>query len=138
MLVNTRIYVRTRAVSNIVINRIYAADENPSGEQDGPQAKLGHVLQRHAFFSMEAIDDVDDDVVEISARDFAEAKKNSRRNRLRTIDDLIDVHLDEEQPSKKIVLSCPICMGPFVEEMTTRCGHIFLQDLYQDCYQCSG
>lgn len=124
---NTRIYVRARAISDIVINRISVADENPSGEQEGPsiRAQLGHDLRTHALFPLEAIDDDDDDVVEISARAFAEAKKNSRRNCLRSIDDLFDVDLDEEQPLKKIVFSCPICMGPFVEEMTTRCGHIF-------------
>lgn len=28
-------------------------------------------------------------------------------------------------PPKEPVFSCPICMGPMVEEMTTKCGHIF-------------
>ncbi|XP_047939662.1 E3 ubiquitin-protein ligase RNF4-like [Salvia hispanica] len=28
-------------------------------------------------------------------------------------------------PPKEPTFSCPICMGPLVEEMTTKCGHIF-------------
>lgn len=29
------------------------------------------------------------------------------------------------EPPKEPVFTCPICMGPMVEEMSTRCGHIF-------------
>lgn len=29
------------------------------------------------------------------------------------------------KPPKEPTFSCPICMGPLVEEMTTKCGHIF-------------
>lgn len=28
-------------------------------------------------------------------------------------------------PPKEPTFTCPICMGPLVEEMSTRCGHIF-------------
>lgn len=28
-------------------------------------------------------------------------------------------------PPKEPIFNCPICMGPFVEEMSTKCGHIF-------------
>jgi len=28
-------------------------------------------------------------------------------------------------PPKETTFSCPICMGPLVEEMSTKCGHIF-------------
>jgi len=42
---------------------------------------------------------IDDDVIEIFNRVFAEAKINSRRNRWRTI----DVDLEEEQPPKKFL-----------------------------------
>ncbi|GAB2282452.1 hypothetical protein Dimus_016994 [Dionaea muscipula] len=28
-------------------------------------------------------------------------------------------------PQKEPTISCPICMGPLVEEMSTKCGHIF-------------
>jgi endogenous inhibitor of DNA gyrase (YacG/DUF329 family) len=30
-----------------------------------------------------------------------------------------------EPPPKEASIKCPICMNPSVEEMTTRCGHIF-------------
>ncbi|XAR60951.1 Ubiquitin--protein ligase [Bertholletia excelsa] len=32
-------------------------------------------------------------------------------------------------PPKEPTFSCPVCMGPLVEEMSTKCGHIF-------CKQC--
>ncbi|GFY99388.1 RING/U-box superfamily protein [Actinidia rufa] len=28
-------------------------------------------------------------------------------------------------PPKEPIFSCPVCMGPLVEEMSTKCGHIF-------------
>ncbi|KAL3828916.1 hypothetical protein ACJIZ3_017718 [Penstemon smallii] len=28
-------------------------------------------------------------------------------------------------PPKELTFSCPVCMGPLVEEMSTKCGHIF-------------
>ncbi|XP_058206713.1 uncharacterized protein LOC131320130 [Rhododendron vialii] len=28
-------------------------------------------------------------------------------------------------PPKEPIFKCPICMGPFVEEMSTKCGHVF-------------
>ncbi|WOG85957.1 hypothetical protein DCAR_0105150 [Daucus carota subsp. sativus] len=31
-------------------------------------------------------------------------------------------------PPKELVFTCPICMGPIVEEMTTKCGHIFCKN----------
>ncbi|KAL2347282.1 hypothetical protein Fmac_001282 [Flemingia macrophylla] len=30
-----------------------------------------------------------------------------------------------KEPPKEPVFNCPICMAPLVEEMSTRCGHIF-------------
>ncbi|KAL2540764.1 RING/U-box superfamily protein [Abeliophyllum distichum] len=32
--------------------------------------------------------------------------------------------LPSPQP-KELTFRCPVCMGPFVEEMSTKCGHIF-------------
>ncbi|XP_061342141.1 uncharacterized protein LOC133288404 [Gastrolobium bilobum] len=32
------------------------------------------------------------------------------------------------EPPKEPVFNCPICMGPLVEEMSTRCGHIFCKN----------
>ncbi|KAF8402123.1 hypothetical protein HHK36_013075 [Tetracentron sinense] len=28
-------------------------------------------------------------------------------------------------PPKELTFHCPVCMGPLVEEMSTKCGHIF-------------
>lgn len=28
-------------------------------------------------------------------------------------------------PPKEPIFKCPICMGPLVEEMSTKCGHVF-------------
>jgi endogenous inhibitor of DNA gyrase (YacG/DUF329 family) len=33
-----------------------------------------------------------------------------------------------EPPPKEASIKCPICMNPSVEEMTTRCGHIFCKN----------
>ncbi|XVE78117.1 hypothetical protein DITRI_Ditri13aG0118100 [Diplodiscus trichospermus] len=30
-----------------------------------------------------------------------------------------------QPPPKEPTFNCPICMGPFTEEMSTKCGHIF-------------
>ncbi|XP_027355052.1 E3 ubiquitin-protein ligase RNF4-like [Abrus precatorius] len=34
----------------------------------------------------------------------------------------------QPEPPKQPVFNCPICMGPLVEEMSTRCGHIFCKN----------
>ncbi|KAL8137238.1 hypothetical protein V2J09_003239 [Rumex salicifolius] len=31
-------------------------------------------------------------------------------------------------PPKELTFSCPVCMGPLVEEMSTKCGHIFCKE----------
>ncbi|XP_020224086.1 E3 ubiquitin-protein ligase complex slx8-rfp subunit slx8 isoform X2 [Cajanus cajan] len=33
-----------------------------------------------------------------------------------------------KEPPKEPVFNCPICMAPLVEEMSTRCGHIFCKN----------
>ncbi|KEH40848.1 zinc finger, C3HC4 type (RING finger) protein [Medicago truncatula] len=33
--------------------------------------------------------------------------------------------MEAPEPAKVHGFKCPICMAPFVEETTTRCGHIF-------------
>lgn len=32
------------------------------------------------------------------------------------------------EPPRDPVFNCPICMGPLVEEMSARCGHIFCKN----------
>ncbi|OIV99573.1 hypothetical protein TanjilG_17383 [Lupinus angustifolius] len=34
-------------------------------------------------------------------------------------------HMPPPEPPKEPVFNCPICMGPLVEEVSTKCGHIF-------------
>ncbi|WJX11018.1 hypothetical protein P8452_01677 [Trifolium repens] len=91
----------------------------------------------------------DDDVIETSSRDFAEAVANTRRTRRRIGHDsnmenqtmptynfmhergsTSEVIENEttEPPPKEASIKCPICMNPSVEEMTTRCGHIFCKN----------
>ncbi|XP_054778452.1 E3 ubiquitin-protein ligase BRE1-like [Prosopis cineraria] len=36
-----------------------------------------------------------------------------------------ETHIKSPEPPKEPVFNCPICKQPFVEEMSTRCGHIF-------------
>ncbi|KAF7809365.1 E3 ubiquitin-protein ligase RNF4-like [Senna tora] len=124
-------------------------EDGPSQQIEPQEVQAGHqqpVLQP-AMIDVEAIDD---DVVESSPRAFAEAKNNSRRNRLRTIVvvDLDNVCLYDEpvyhvysvlfqhpqgkkrlarenvtrppEPPKEPVFNCPICMCPLEEEMSTR------------------
>lgn len=130
-----------------------------------------------ALIDVDAIE-VEDEVLLSSPRAFAEAKNNSRRQRVRAV--VVDVELGNSEgrttrsavgnrnkrrriPSNQTIInceqyinleyssnskkentkkpteqpppppppppeptfSCPICMGPLVEEMSTKCGHIF-------------
>lgn len=38
---------------------------------------------------------------------------------------MLTVTLPPPPPPKEPTFTCPVCMGPLVEEMSTRCGHIF-------------
>ncbi|KAK7312232.1 hypothetical protein VNO77_35952 [Canavalia gladiata] len=42
------------------------------------------------------------------------------------------------EPPKESVFSCPICMGPLVEEMSTRCGHIFCKNCIKAAISAQG
>ncbi|KAF7845584.1 E3 ubiquitin-protein ligase RNF4-like [Senna tora] len=141
----------------------------PSTLSGPPEVQAGQQLLavQPTMIDVEAIDD---DVVESSPRDFAEAKNNLRRNRRRRT--IVDVDLEDcarvtnnnrykrrrgspnqtiincdlyinlegcsssmrenvgnlPEPPKDPVFNCPICMGPLVEEMSTRCGHIFCKN----------
>lgn len=96
-----------------------------------------------------------DDVIFSSAADFAEACRNKRRRRTYTgVGSFVGLIMREDNrhipsrlrpiaspppqklpqmgiiitsppPSSPASLSCPICMGSFKEETSTRCGHIF-------------
>ncbi|KAK2453732.1 RING/U-box superfamily protein [Trifolium repens] len=55
-----------------------------------------------------------DNVIENSHRDLSQPKNNS-----------VEPKLKASEPPKEDDFICPICMDPLVEEMSTRCGHIF-------------
>ncbi|KAK7404370.1 hypothetical protein VNO78_05215 [Psophocarpus tetragonolobus] len=42
------------------------------------------------------------------------------------------------EPAKEPVFNCPICMGPLVHEMSTRCGHIFCKDCIRAAISAQG
>ncbi|TKY67708.1 E3 ubiquitin-protein ligase RNF4 [Spatholobus suberectus] len=42
------------------------------------------------------------------------------------------------EPPKDPVFNCPICMGPLVEEMSTRCGHIFCKNCIKAAISAQG
>ncbi|KAI9107935.1 hypothetical protein K1719_020808 [Acacia pycnantha] len=42
------------------------------------------------------------------------------------------------QPPMEPVFSCPICMGPFIEEVSTRCGHIFCKSCIKAAISAQG
>ncbi|XP_009129742.1 E3 ubiquitin-protein ligase RNF4 [Brassica rapa] len=97
------------------------------------------------------VDAIEDDVVESSASDFAEAISKltgSRRRRLTVgvesggttnkrrrvppnqpvidCENVPDTSMaPPPPPPEEPKFSCPICMCPFTEEMSTKCGHIF-------------
>ncbi|PNY06721.1 E3 ubiquitin-protein ligase rnf4-like protein [Trifolium pratense] len=107
--------------------------ENLAGEnreQEGPSIQLGlQEVEVHAnpqpIVLVEApmidVEEIDDDVIESSPRAFAESAIRiiaEEQTRMETVK-------KPPEPPKEPVFSCPICMGPLVEEMSTRCGHIF-------------
>nr|AMK48014.1 putative e3 ubiquitin ligase [Lupinus angustifolius] len=82
----------------------------------------------------------DDDVIESNPRAFAEVVTTivmqgsfiiSRLASPKVIKaPIVDLkwlmkHMPPPEPPKEPVFNCPICMGPLVEEVSTKCGHIF-------------
>ncbi|XP_028797055.1 E3 ubiquitin-protein ligase RNF4 [Neltuma alba] len=45
---------------------------------------------------------------------------------------------EKPKPPMEPVFSCPICMGPFVEEVSTRCGHIFCKSCIKAAINAQG
>ncbi|WJX86561.1 hypothetical protein P8452_68858 [Trifolium repens] len=86
----------------------------------------------------------DDNVIEISSSAFVEAAANVRRIRrsMDYIQQIDGVYINLEEDTSEVIenatkapespkepsIICPICMGPSVEETTTRCGHIFCKN----------
>ncbi|WJX16984.1 hypothetical protein P8452_06954 [Trifolium repens] len=116
--------------------------KDPSNEA-GPSELPLHVID---------FEDPDDDIIEISQTAFLEGSGNSRRTR-RTIENELNIenqdnstsflpegtlinpkedvfinfdpNMEKEAYEPKSEFHCPICMDPLVEEMSTKCGHIF-------------
>ncbi|XP_074375306.1 uncharacterized protein LOC141717094 [Apium graveolens] len=98
------------------------------------------------------IDDVaaDDDLIMSSAREFEQArrKNNLRRIRRRTLDSEgqstgsspknrskrkrgpsnLEIENAWSAQHKKFEFTCPVCLGPIVQEMSTKCGHVFCKE----------
>ncbi|XP_022158096.1 E3 ubiquitin-protein ligase RNF4 isoform X2 [Momordica charantia] len=145
------------------LNSMPPSENRDQGEPSQLGLQEAHSNQQQPLQpTMIDIEAIDDDVIESSARAFAEAKNKSRRNARKNI---VDVDAEERSrvsnnirskrrrevsnqrtvnsnllinleasnsslkekpvPPKEPKFSCPICMGPLVEETSTRCGHIF-------------
>ncbi|KAJ0245494.1 hypothetical protein HA466_0179590 [Hirschfeldia incana] len=148
-LITTR-YARQRRKELIDLNQAPPRDQE--GTSASPPTRLiiggGNLQAWHPI----DVDAIEDDVVESSATDFAEAISKSsgaRRRRLtvgvesggtsrfspnkrrrvppdQPVIDCEDVSpAPPPPPPEEPKFSCPICMCPFTEEMSTRCGHIF-------------
>ncbi|CAJ1932927.1 unnamed protein product [Sphenostylis stenocarpa] len=79
---------------------------------------------RPAHVVVDPNDDDDDDVVELSPRTFAQHRTFIGVQ----IDLLLQGENKAPEPPKKPEFDCPICMSPFVEPVSTRCGHIFCRE----------
>ncbi|KAF8050939.1 hypothetical protein N665_1852s0009 [Sinapis alba] len=106
---------------------------------------------------VDAIEDDDDDVVESTASAFDRAKRHKSgggsqrgplvvdvesggttrlsKNRTKRQSDQANVELNNPRKSKTVAapveepkFNCPICMSPFTEEVSTKCGHIFCKE----------
>ncbi|XP_054783133.1 uncharacterized protein LOC129290397 isoform X2 [Prosopis cineraria] len=88
-----RSYRRRKAVLDLDLNR---APPGENREQEGPsippEPQLVQAVQQPQVVQPIDVEAIDDDVIECTARAFAEAKNNSRRNRGRTI---VDVDFDQ-------------------------------------------
>ncbi|XVF81217.1 hypothetical protein PTKIN_Ptkin15bG0138400 [Pterospermum kingtungense] len=155
-------YRRRKAMLDLNVPPPEIREQEGSSQQAGPEEVTNHPAHPVPAATID-VEAIEDDVIESSATAFAEAKKNSRRTRGRTV--LVDVdsarsarssrrrrlppgttvincdhyinlenttqstvvkEIVEPQPPPRIpTFNCPICMGSLVEEMSTRCGHIF-------------
>ncbi|CAN7003934.1 hypothetical protein Bca4012_052625 [Brassica carinata] len=152
-----------RRKASIDLNEAPGDQEGNSASVDAaPTVIIGGNLQARFLPSqpvpaMIDVDAIEDDVVESSASDFAEAIRKltgSRRRRLtvgvesggttrlspnkrrrvppnqpvidcENVPDTSKAPAPAPPPPEEPKFSCPICMCPFTEEMSTKCGHIF-------------
>ncbi|KAK1392832.1 RING-type domain-containing protein [Heracleum sosnowskyi] len=118
----------------------------------GETSPHGSSLRSHISITPQ-IDGVaadDDDVIMSSAREFEEARRKNglRRKRRRTSNSEgqstrsspnnlskpksgpsnLEIENAWSAQQKKLELTCPVCLGPIIQEMSTKCGHVFCMD----------
>ncbi|XWS47213.1 hypothetical protein CRYUN_Cryun14cG0133600 [Craigia yunnanensis] len=160
-------YRRRKAMLDLNVPPSEIREHEGTLQRAGPEEVTSRPVQPSPAATID-VEAIDDDVIESSARAFAEAKNNSRRSHGRTV--LVDVDsgwsarstnnnqnrrrrlpptptvincdhyinlesatqstvvkeiIKPQPPPKEPTFNCPICMGSLIEEMSTRCGHIF-------------
>ncbi|CAN6888247.1 unnamed protein product, partial [Brassica oleracea] len=122
-------------------------------QSEQPRAGQTPIVSGPPTIDVDAIED-DDDVVESTASAFDRAKRHKSggsqrggpllvdvesggttrliKNRTKRQSDQANVGLNNPRKSKTVAppveepkFNCPICMCPFTEEVSTKCGHIF-------------
>ncbi|KAL2329110.1 hypothetical protein Fmac_022537 [Flemingia macrophylla] len=90
-------------------------------------------------------------VVDVDSEDQTRVTNNNHNKRRRFANHTIiicDEYINLEgggsskktppEPPKEPVFNCPICMGPLVEETSTRCGHIFCKNCIKSAISAQG
>ncbi|CAL9219957.1 unnamed protein product [Arabidopsis halleri] len=143
--VRTNMRLRRRDGVNVSQNE---HQEDQQGTEQAPT--VPQIVSTPPRINIVAIED-DDDVIESTASAFAQAKNKSRSARRGPV--VVDVEsggtnrgtrrrsdqtsadsveLNKPRKSKAVAppveepkFNCPICLCPFTEEVSTKCGHIF-------------
>lgn len=141
--------------SERVVTRSSRRSNNVNGTQQSEQPRAGQqppIVSGPPTIDVDAIED-DDDVVESTASAFDRAKRHKSggsqrgplvvdvesggttrlsKNRTKRQSDQANVDHNNPRKSKTVAppveepkFNCPICMCPFTEEVSTKCGHIF-------------
>ncbi|KAL1822824.1 hypothetical protein ACET3Z_009602 [Daucus carota] len=137
--------------THLFVRSDMAEGSRPVGTHAQPESSHARISQipMPPQIHDEAADD-DDDVIISSAREFEQArrKKNRRRNHRRTLNSEgqstksspnnlskrirgpsnLEIENAWSAPQKKLEFTCPVCLGPIVQEMSTKCGHVFCKD----------
>ncbi|CAH8290559.1 unnamed protein product [Eruca vesicaria subsp. sativa] len=137
------------------VNNVNETPSQHQGDQQrsGQPSVLPFTVPGPPTIDVDAIED-DDDVVESTASAFDRAKRHKSggsqrrgplvvdvesggttrlsKNRTKRQCDEANAELSNPRKSKTVAppeeepkFNCPICMSPFTEEVSTKCGHIF-------------
>ncbi|GAV70721.1 zf-RING_2 domain-containing protein [Cephalotus follicularis] len=146
-------YRRRKNALDLNVPPVESRDQEGTSIQAVSHEVQSHQQGRSTPLTMIDVEAIDDDVVESSPSAFAEAKRKRRSvydvesgrstrfasKRQRIPPDQINfINLESSSnmkdnvtkpppppPPKEPIFTCPICMGQLVEEMSTKCGHIF-------------